>query len=276
MSTKIDHGYRLTARPGEALNLFAFTRDLRDVLRPLWERAQLTALAEIATTYLDRTEHPTPAMPARQGEPASEESVDGKVSAKTTMPLSEALREVTAAAKSIRTTGQRNPDLDFQCEVTFLADPNHDPAHILYVLLFTERDDYTRAFEAMPQVSEYAYWNHSDRPEHLTDEQWEERRITWDRVLGRATPATHGLSWKLAGTYDGIMPTRDNLASHIPDIQWRAHKLALSRVKALDDDGQWRDLDDIRHDVAAVAAELREQLVPITVEDLYRDVPKLD
>lgn len=34
-----------------------------------------------------------------------------------------------------------------------------------------------------PYVEEFGYWNNTDKPARLTDIQWDEREIMWDRIL---------------------------------------------------------------------------------------------
>lgn len=40
-----------------------------------------------------------------------------------------------------------------------------------------------KAFMENKAVSEYGYWNNTDKPDRISDEEWETRRIDWDEAL---------------------------------------------------------------------------------------------
>lgn len=37
--------------------------------------------------------------------------------------------------------------------------------------------------ETLPDVEDYAYWNHTDRPNHVSEKDWDERSATWYHML---------------------------------------------------------------------------------------------
>jgi hypothetical protein len=71
-------------------------------------------------------------------------------------------------------------------------------------------------------VQEYAYWNNSDIPEELTDEQWDERGQHWDLVLtGKnktGTPAVDGLTMFLAKEHKMIYSREDGIDDILQEI----------------------------------------------------------
>lgn len=40
-------------------------------------------------------------------------------------------------------------------------------------------------------IEDYSYWNNTDEPEHVTQEEWEERKKTWDHICTGNGKASH-------------------------------------------------------------------------------------
>ncbi len=96
-------------------------------------------------------------------------------------PFMVAFEHIANHEKKIRETSMRDPDYDFECNVQILHVPGRN---ILLAMLFTEQEAYRILWRRMPHVQEYAYWNSTDQPSYLTDEQWDRRRRDWDKALG--------------------------------------------------------------------------------------------
>lgn len=89
----------------------------------------------------------------------------------------------------IKTIGARNPRFDFDFEVVFI----HSSQKIL-CLLYTEKREFVNIWESQPGVEEYGYWNNSDKPENLSEKDWDKREIDWDEALpGYTPPSKRGL-----------------------------------------------------------------------------------
>ncbi len=68
----------------------------------------------------------------------------------------------------------------------------------LLVRVYTQRAEMAEAFAAMPGVEPYSYWNNSDAPDTLTEEDWAEREAAWARVMpDYGAPAEHMLGFVL-------------------------------------------------------------------------------
>lgn len=104
------------------------------------------------------------------------------------------------------------------------------------VLRFADEATLIDAFEAMPEVEAYGYWNSSDRPDGVTEGEWDERRAFWDRVLpGFSTPVEVMLTWSLRGTYHpGILRLASDrsplILEELPDLDRRARRVAQDAV----------------------------------------------
>lgn len=251
MSVKIHNGYRLT---GPARDPFDLTAALTTTLRPTYRALYSATLARLACLTLDTWNHITP-PDAPSG------------------PVATAWIEMHDAQHEIQKTRRRNPAMDFQCDLAVLRDPA-DLDGPRYGLLYTERPEYTKAFNAIPGVEAWPYWNNTDPPGETTTSEWETRRDTWARVLpGCTAPATIGLTWNLLGDYDGLDPIeiRNDVAAAIPPVEQRARALAATQVDVMVP-GQ-RPLLRSFEDIAADRAELAVQYLPvlrdITIDDLY-------
>lgn len=82
----------------------------------------------------------------------------------------------------------------------------------------------------------FQYWNNSDKPDELTDEEWKARLHTWEQVLDLDRPAlSQGLSQKVLDKYD-MEPRLSYAKSGNPielvTIDHRAKALAGSIVDA--------------------------------------------
>jgi hypothetical protein len=77
---------------------------------------------------------------------------------------------------------------DFAAEVVFLEVPD-----ATYMILYAEREAaYADALKSVG-VEEYAYWDNTDRPDHLSDDDWAARAALWTELLPPgASPADVG------------------------------------------------------------------------------------
>lgn len=196
MSTKIHNGYRwepprVWHSPADPFRLVS---RFNDVVTPAVNLAYTRRVVEQAVEQIDRSD--TAAICARIGVVAFVQHH---------RPL-----ETTAAARR----GERSPD-DFSCQIVILCDPADGDR--LYFLTYTEAD-IDDAVLAIEWTREYRYWNNTDRPDDITEHQWEQRRETWDRVIGRVAPARRGLTWTCAPP----ILVRDRLLDFVPSRESRA------------------------------------------------------
>lgn len=89
----------------------------------------------------------------------------------------------------IRRTKIRNPAFDTDFELIFFPDGNR-----MLGIMYCEHPNWCREWLAQPKVSEYAYWNNTDRPANLSAEEWDARGEAWDRVLAHHIPSMNGFS----------------------------------------------------------------------------------
>lgn len=70
----------------------------------------------------------------------------------------------------------------------------------ILVLFYAQDQDYYEALTASGVVVPYGYWNNSDEPEEVTQEEWEQRKNDW-LVLDTDTPADTGLTFSQPTIY---------------------------------------------------------------------------
>jgi hypothetical protein len=140
-----------------------------------------------------------------------------------------AMRSLDTIKDTIDTKRTRVPGADFACDIAFLEDPQD---HALYALLFSERPEYRAAWESFEEVTPFAYWDNTDRPEEVTAEEWELRRQTWDRVLpyDDDIPSQRGITWSLLADMHHaaihFVFHAENITPYIPTINARARVIA--------------------------------------------------
>ena len=79
--------------------------------------------------------------------------------------------------------------------------------------------------ENLPYLADYHYQNQVDKPESISDEEWEQRKNDWEKALGSdGIPARHGMSVQLFNCgYDMFaIPEAPFDEANIPTIEERA------------------------------------------------------
>lgn len=105
----------------------------------------------------------------------------------------------------------------------------------VYGYLLTERDrDFDYMLKEMPFLKEYGYWNNTDQPDEISDEEWEERYNTWREVLDEFKPLPQsGFEFELVprNLVTRSLCTLDELLEdHGPDLETRLKNLARELV----------------------------------------------
>lgn len=194
MSTKIHHGYRID---DGLLDERSFVAAARGIFGPLYSAGYLAVAVPVAVHVADWRD----AAPGRDldlgavatGDPGADVAASNELP-----PLWIADRVMARTHEAIQTSGRRNPAFDLSCDIVLLRDHGADGA--LYALLYTEHAPYRRTWESMDAVAWFGYWNSTERPDDLTEAEWDARRDTWARLLPRFDPpAIRGLSWSLIG-----------------------------------------------------------------------------
>lgn len=169
MSIRIYHGFRF--KSGSISALQDFLMRWRETLKPLHRYELASVYARIATETLDRSF-------------TNPELQVGKT------PWVEAYSDVIDRQKKIKQTGSRDPEVDFEFNISILPHGRK-----IYGIIFSERGNWRDLFLKQPEIEDFSYWNSTDRPDGISARAWNQRRKTWDAILGsRGIPALRGFS----------------------------------------------------------------------------------
>lgn len=83
---------------------------------------------------------------------------------------------------AMKASGQRNPIVDTDFSITVFPEME-SIAQTWLGIAFTEHPGWYAEWMKLPYLSDYAYWNNTDRPKAIRPEDWDERSRSWDRVL---------------------------------------------------------------------------------------------
>jgi hypothetical protein len=112
-----------------------------------------------------------------------------------------------------------------------------------------------------PEISDFSYWNNSDRPDGITAREWEHRHKVWDKILisgPDAVPAMRGLTAQC--TSDSLYVGADDIVAAIKPHEVRVRNLA--RIATMDVDMRRR------------MTGLSDAEVKATVFEVYHDVER--
>ena len=196
MSTKIYNGYRLLS----SRTLANVSRDLTDraipVHRDLAVRAVAGVTAMLAAAEQNGNGYDEAIAVTMDAVSSGQLKPDMIRGINVSGPLVTSARIVDKVQKILQgSTAFRVPKaVDLQMSVTFLSDPSDSSQNL--ALLFTERDEFREVWEATSSVDAYPYWDNTDPPDEVSDDEWSTRRDTWDRAVGHyKAPSLNGITW---------------------------------------------------------------------------------
>ena len=103
-------------------------------------------------------------------------------------------RQTMKANKSSETYLELVRELDFNVRLTAFALPDGRFLGIPYV----ENDVLRKALLDTPEVQEYGYWDNVDKPDNVSDEEWEQRETDWTTALtGIGIPLNDGFTYEI-------------------------------------------------------------------------------
>lgn len=207
MSTRIPTGFRFRSPdfPAAWAAIVAF----REALAPIVETDVARLHADWAVTILDDV------------------TLGG--AARDRSPLSTASFDFLERAKTLAHGPHRDPEVDFHCDLYLFP-----VRGMLLGIIDTERDAYAAQWMQTAPVEPFAYWNNTDdRPEGVTEADWDARGDLWDEALtvrGYARGAKRaGLTAQCVDAHLGLPPVDDVLA-HVPSLEARVTREARRRT----------------------------------------------
>ncbi len=226
MSTKIFNGYSLgfpATTPIYEIDRWA--KLLRARISNVEQYLRAKLFADLAARLIDQIallDSPKYLLPIVNGMTDEETATLSDLQT----PYMVVFENISKHEKKIRVTQERDPLYDFECNVQILHVPGRN---ILLAMLFAEQEAYRILWRRMPHVQEYAYWNNTDQPSYLTDEQWDRRRRDWDKALGEdAIPSLHGFGIDCHHVYGH--PDLERILRRMPTLRSRVRQSAGDRL----------------------------------------------
>lgn len=213
MSIKIYTGFRL---PGADLETaLAAIQTLRAEIRSLARSEAATLLASRVSQLIDAdataafTDRPRP-----EGRDA---------------PLSHVARELDARSRKVEQSGLRDPEVDFQMEISLFARGGDT-----YGITHSERSAWIDRWMALSGAEAFRYWNNSDPEPGVSREDWAARGQLWNDLLGADPHHRPGYAGLCASIHEIRLPRveiEEVLAAQ-PSLEDRARDLAVDHMRS--------------------------------------------
>jgi hypothetical protein len=112
--------------------------------------------------------------------------------------------------------GMREPDVDLEayCSVYPIK------SNKTLILFYAENSEMNKVWEQLDFVKDYHYQNSTDKPEHISNYNWNKRKENWNKVLDHSKPYTFKFTHVNLPNYYSIKPE-----NFIPSNEVRAIKL---------------------------------------------------
>jgi hypothetical protein len=147
--------------------------------------------------------------------------------------LHNALIDLDDRRHRIQKSQHRDPLVDFDFEIYLF------PAGSKTLCMVNcEQRELLNWFDDLPWVSEYAYWDNSDRDDSVTAAEWRSRKKAWNEVLpGAGVPSERCLTFKLSPTLPLLFKAsdaefKDSLLTHVPSRNYRIKNIASELHRA--------------------------------------------
>ena len=89
--------------------------------------------------------------------------------------------ELRKWAREIKHTNIRNLIADYEADITIISRED-----CTLVIVYWEQNFYTKYWEKLDKVEYYGYWNNTDKPDDIIDEEWDERGKEWEKALNKS------------------------------------------------------------------------------------------
>lgn len=184
MSIKIYNGYKL---PNWNLQeLYVFSKALRKEVRELSKKLATKKMAQKCIGFFDYM-----FLPDHHKElfPDIKDYIE-KGNNKSGSALFLAYQKMMEHEFEIQVNHKKIPEYDFSFDLTVF--PSKDG---ILAMLFAEHKAYVDMFKSIEGIELYPYWDNTDKPENITQEEWDKRRDEWLEAIGETgVPSLEGLT----------------------------------------------------------------------------------
>lgn len=135
-------------------------------------------------------------------------------------PLSDAWSRIQERRLRIVRSEVRDPIVDPEFRLTLIryADRIHGLDH-------SEQKDWRSAWRSFAEVDDFSWWNGSDRPDDVSEGEWDARAIAWSSMIPDGWPAGHGVVVHLTPRYFDSSP--DEVLAAMPALDVRVRRVAV-------------------------------------------------
>lgn len=217
MSTKIYQGFKIPNY--NRLELKEFIKGVQEEIQEIHYHLYQKLLSGICENILD-LRYLNPEAYIEKINDVLSIDVDGN-----NYPYFIALREIKDRKKEVTNKKNRDPFIDFDCEMVlfYLEDK-------ILLQLFTEQESFKEVINNHKDVEYYGYWDNADPDEEVSDMEWKQRGKDWNVAMGETwIPALEGQAIKC--TIDEIIfPNRDEILKNIRPFEERVKKNAENEL----------------------------------------------
>lgn len=141
-----------------------------------------------------------------------------------TCPLSFAWGQFNDRRKVVRVERRSDWAVDYGFEIGIYPYKGQ-----VYCLVFTERNEALKAFKEMGFVEDYGYWDNTDQPDGVSDEEWAKRECVWEGIVRGYTFENIGLTASCHTDYIGS-PEDEHILKRVPSLEKRVKKRAETNL----------------------------------------------
>ena len=137
-------------------------------------------------------------------------------------PVYYAFKVLSDAAREAQKSIYKGDIFDYSCSVTV-----HPYNGRFYGMLFCDKKEIDKMWFDQ-EIEEYRYWDNTDCPENVTQEEWESRGETWDAILKdfHYVPSMNGFTAEITREMYYYIPlSPDDILSFIPSFEDRVNKI---------------------------------------------------
>lgn len=218
MSTSINNGYNFGNQ-----DVFVLSRAIRELFRPVLLDAIHSHPVANAVEMYDKLQSGNEKLVQEVNNAAKEFGIESE-------PLTW-FDLYRLAVNKEKKDDFWDPQQEHNLEVSFLQDERTEN---VFVMVYGSRES-REHFRSVYSAFEYSYWNNTDRPDELSEEEWADRSATWDRLVGYKSPKVSGLMMTVMEPYE-IEPRlsyyENGKPFRIPSMESRVRVLARNLVAA--------------------------------------------
>lgn len=195
--------------------------------------------------------------------------------------ISIANQEMQERQREIQKTRSRDPEVDFDAEIAIFPLEGK-----FYGIYYSEQDEFYEDLLKQPNISEFSYYNNTDKPDNISEKDWQERERIWDIIFdGNGLPCEVGFTKKyntypprpeiheIMEKWDNCVPKFEKRLKYWSSIIYAEQEFKKLSEKERDSISNYIRIDrDDSDEANAKRNEVKKELEAIMIKEL---TPKL-